>query len=237
MLLIVLALCATACAGESVPEPDPDAPGRTKPFRLPVLIDASYNWRVQPAQGWHGVDGMLRLRLDDLWLGQGAYHQVALAGFFESGYAYDPNPTRAAVMLGYGWGKDFFDLADGNEWALVSTDGSFPLSRASTFAYGVQMLGGLHTSTATRGEDNMPRSADAMRVEVRGSAGALPMQLETRIAVHFNLRDGRFLDGEFYTGVVLGRPMLPFGIRMGWSYLFTERGGGGFFVLGVVVAF
>jgi len=55
--------------------------------------------------------------------------------------------------------------------------------------------------------------------------------------VHLNLRTGRFVDGEFYTGLLAGRPMLPLGIRLGWGYLFTQRGGGGFFVLGFVVAF
>ena len=222
-----------ACAGNCAAEPPPPE----KAFRLPVLIDASYNWRAQPTRGWHGVDGMLRLRLDDLWLGQGAWHQVAVAGFFESGYAYDPNPTRAAVMLGYGWGKDFYDPGDANEWSVATDDGAFPLTRTPAISYGVQFLAGLHTSTATRGNDDHPRSADAMRLEVRGSAGVLPLQLETRVAVHFNLRNGRFLDGEFYTGVVIARPMLPFGIRVGWSYLFTERSGGGFFVIGAVFAF
>jgi hypothetical protein len=204
---------------------------------MPVLIDAAYNWRVQPTQGWHGVDAMLRLPFDRLDVPRGRYHQLALAGLFETGYAYRPNPTRAAVMLGYSWGVDTFEKGDDSQWRFFERDQGFPVTRTPVFSYGIQVLTGLHSSTGTGGSNHEPRSVDAARLEVRGFVGVVGLQPETRLAVHLNLRTGRFLDGELYTGLVVARPMMPFGIRLGWGYLFTQRGGGGFFVLGFLMAF
>lgn len=235
--ILALLSCAATCGANGDLPPDPAAPAERDPLRLPVLIDAAYNWRVQPTQGWHGVDAMLRLPLDRLGVPHGRYHQLAIAGWFETGYAYNPNPTRAGVMLGYSWGVDTYEKGDDSHWRLFGMDQGFPVSRTPVFSYGLQMLAGFHSSVGTGGSAREPRSVDAFRLEIRGAVGAVGLQPETRLAVHLNLRTGRFVDGEFYTGLLAGRPMLPLGIRLGWGYLFTQRGGGGFFVLGFVVAF
>jgi hypothetical protein len=239
MLLAVV--CAAPLLAEEPPRPTatPSTP-EADVFQLPFLFDGVYQMRVHEDRGWHGMDAMFRLRPDQ-WFDNPdiRQHQLVLAGFWETGYRHDPNPTRFAVMAGYGWGADFVhSQREGEDSFLSLSDrGAFPLTRSGFFSSAFQVMVGFHSSRGTRGPDGKFESQDAIRFEHRVAGGALWFEFMASAAVNLNLRDGRFLDREVFVGIELARPIAPFGIRVGYSYMFFERAGFAHFVFGLHVAF
>jgi hypothetical protein len=237
---LLSSLLAGICLGAPPDDAEIEEREKEEYFRLPVLLDGYYNWRFNGDSGWHGLDAMIRFRLDDLVFRREArtHEQFALTAFWETGYRFDPNPTRVSVMAGYSWGRDYHDYPTANDWNVtLSRLGGFPLTRSDFLTYNFMILGGFHSSRGTRPPDGRLESQDALRFEFRGHIGWSVMQFEARLALHAVVRDGRFFDGEVYGGIIIGRPFLPGGIRVGYSYLGFERGGGGYVVLGIHLAF
>jgi hypothetical protein len=232
----LLLACAPLAAETTPPAKPPDPP---RPFQLPFLFDGVYQMRVHEERGWHGFDAMFRLR-PDLWFDDPGlrHHQVVVAGLWETGFHMDPNPTRFAIMTGYAWGMDYVHpKAQDDHFISLSDEGELPLTRSTFFSYGMQMMVGFHSSRGTRQPNGRLESQDSIRLEHRVYAGALWFEFMGAAALHLNLRDGRFLEGEIFVGFEMCRPIAPFGIRVGYSYLFFERGGLAHFVFGLRVAF
>lgn len=213
--LIVLLLCAAA--------PLVKAEG----YQLPVMIDAGYQARLQNGRGWHGPEALLQFRFDKLFGNRDlALHHLAVGGFWETGFGYEPNPARLAVMAGYGFGLDRGPTGGEMDISLTST-GAFPLTRSLMFNGHFQGMLGFISSRGTRGHDGRLQSQDALRIEGRAALGIVAVELQTRMAFNFNLRDGRFIDSELSFGLEIGRPILPLGLRVAYTHHFMERAGGG----------
>lgn len=213
--LLVLILCTAASIVKA------------EGFQLPVMIDAGYQARFQSGRGWHGPEALLQLRFDKLFGNRDlALHHLAVGGFWETGFGYEPNPTRLAVMAGYGFGSDRGPTGGDFDISLTRT-GDFPLTRSLMFNGYVQGMLGFISSRGTRGHDGQLQSQDALRLEGRAAFGFVAVELQTRMAFNFNLRDGRFIDSELAFGLELGRPILPVGLRVAYTHHFMERAGGG----------
>lgn len=229
LLLLLLAAPARAQGADAAP-PQPD----DGVYRWPLWLDATHEWRVQSGSGWNNTELHLSAGFDEL-MGrrdrQLHSHRMLWAARFDAGYGHRTAGRRVAVLAGYVFGLDDGAESSGGDFPNLAREG-FPFQRSSMASVVVGLGTGWMHSRGTQGsQGGAVQSQDTLRLEQFSYFSLFGFGFRQSAALNINLRDGPAREWEAGAWLVLGRPLLPFSLAVGYSYQATELAGGGGFSL------
>lgn len=241
--LALLLLLAAPLLAQDPPKPAAPAPAPavdSDVYQWPLWLDATYEWRVQRGGGWQNADLLLTTGLDNL-MGRRDQawhaHKATFGARYEQGYGRHPNGQRAGVVWGYAFGHDDGSGSTMQDFPNLAREG-FPFQRSSWFSVVGGVAAGWMHARATQGEQGRRvETQDALRLEQYSYFSFFGFGFRQQAALNFNLRDGPAMDWEAGAWLVIGRPLLPFSLSLGYVYLGLEHGGGGSFSLRAGVHF